>query len=62
LRRDLAEIGVELLDSKQQSTHAPGHSLPLVANVIDIRRLMGAVARLITANLGCHYLLDIGGV
>jgi hypothetical protein len=51
LRHELAEIGVELLEyPKAQSTHAPGHSLPLVANIIDHRRLMGAVARLITAD------------
>src|SRR5262245_43176020 len=42
LRRELAKIGVELLEyPKRQSTHAPGHALPLVANVIDHRRLMG---------------------
>jgi hypothetical protein len=51
LRRELDAIGVELLEySKEQSTHAPGHSLPLVANVIDRYRLMGAVARLIVAD------------
>jgi hypothetical protein len=51
LRHELAEIGVELLEyPKQQSTHAPGHALPLVANVVDHRRLMGAVARLIVAD------------
>jgi hypothetical protein len=65
LRRELAEIGVELLEyPKQQSTHAPGHSLPLVANVVDHRRLMGAVARLIAADcdskLPALYLLDHG--
>jgi hypothetical protein len=51
LRHELAEIGVELLEySKEQSTHAPGHSLPLVANIVDHRRLMEAVARLIVAD------------
>jgi len=51
LRHELAAIGVELLEyPKEQSTHAPGHSLPLVANIVNIRRLMGAVARLIAAD------------
>src|SRR5262249_43286470 len=51
LRHELAEIGVELLEyPKEQSTHAPGHSLPLVANIVDHRRLMGAVARAIVAD------------
>src|SRR5262245_52774644 len=51
LRHELAEIGVELLEyPKEQSTHAPGHSLPLVANVVEHIRLMGAVARLIVAD------------
>jgi hypothetical protein len=51
LRRELAEIGVELLEyPKAQSTHAPNHSLPLVANIIDHHRLLGAVARLIAAD------------
>jgi hypothetical protein len=57
LRRELAEIGVELLEyPKEQSTHASGHSLPLVANVVDHYRLMGAVARLIVADCeGDHH-------
>jgi hypothetical protein len=51
LRRELEDIGVELLEyPKAQSTHAPGHSLPLVANIVDHRRLMGAVARVIAAD------------
>jgi hypothetical protein len=51
LRRELAEIGVELLEyPKEHSTHAPGHSLPLVANVVDHRRLMAAVAGTIVAD------------
>jgi hypothetical protein len=51
LRRELAAIGVALLEyPKTESTHAPGHALPLVANVVDHRRLMGAVARLIVAD------------
>jgi hypothetical protein len=51
LRCELAKIGVELLEyPKAQSTHAPGHSLPLVANVVDHRKLIGAVARLIAAD------------
>jgi hypothetical protein len=51
LRHELTAIGVELLVyPKEQSTHAPGHALPLVANVVDHHRLMGAVARLIVAD------------
>jgi len=51
LRRELAAIGVELLEyPKQQSTHAPDHSLPLVANIVDMYRLIGAVARLIVTD------------
>jgi len=53
LRRELAEIGVELLEyPKQQSTHAPGRTLPLVANTVDHIRLMRAVARLIVTDCG----------
>jgi hypothetical protein len=53
LRRELAEIGVELLEyPRQQSTHAPDYALPLVANIVDNCRLMGAVARLIAADCG----------
>jgi hypothetical protein len=53
LRRELAEIGVELLEyPRQQSTHMPDYTLLLVANVIDHCRLMGAVARLIVADCG----------
>jgi hypothetical protein len=51
LRHELNEIGVELLEyPKQQSTHAPGRSLPLVANIIDPYRLIGTVARVIAAD------------
>jgi hypothetical protein len=50
LRRELARIGVELIQyPSEQSTHAPGHALMLVANVTAIHTLMGAVARLIVA-------------
>jgi hypothetical protein len=50
LRRELKEVGVELIEyPSEQSTHAPGHALMLVANMTGIRTLMGAVARLIVA-------------
>jgi hypothetical protein len=46
LRRELKKIGVELIQyPTEQSTHAPGRTLPLVANIVDIHKLMGAVAR-----------------
>ena len=48
LRRELEAIGVALIQyPSEQSTHAPGHALMLVANVTDIHSLVGAVARVI---------------
>jgi hypothetical protein len=53
LRRELEKIGVELIQyPTEQSTHCPGRTLPLVANVVDIHSLMGAVARQIVASCG----------
>jgi hypothetical protein len=50
LATELKDVGVELLEySSEQSTHAPGQTLMLVANVLSIHALMGAVARLIVA-------------
>jgi hypothetical protein len=50
LRRELKQIGVDLIQyPSEQSTHANGHALMLVANVTDIYSLMGAVGRHIVA-------------
>jgi hypothetical protein len=50
LRSELAQVGTELLEyPTEESTHAPGQALMLVANVTSIHTLMGAVARLIVA-------------
>jgi hypothetical protein len=50
LRRDLERVGVELLEyPTEQSTHNPGQTLMLVANVKSMHCLMGQVARLIVA-------------
>ena len=57
LRCELEQIGVELIQyPSEQSTHAPGHALMLVANVTSIHTLVGAVARLIVA--GCPPIDD----
>jgi hypothetical protein len=52
LRRELEEVGVELIEyPSEQSTHNPGGNIAvLVANVTGIHTLMGAVARLIAAD------------
>ena len=51
LRCELEQIGVELLEyPTEQSTHASGHALMLVANVTGIHTLARAVARLIVAS------------
>ena len=50
LRRELERIGVDLIQyPSEQSTHAPGRALMLVANIVGIHTLCGAVARLIVA-------------
>lgn len=51
LRSELEEVGVELLEyPSEQSTHAPGHALMLVANVLSIHSLSRAVAKVIVAS------------
>lgn len=53
LRRELDEVGVELIEyPSEQSTHAPGHTLLLVADVVNMDTLMGAVGRIIVADCG----------
>ena len=56
LRRELDKIGVELIQYPiEQSTHCadvPGGTLPLVANVVNMDSLMGAVARHIVTACG----------
>jgi hypothetical protein len=51
LRHELEKFRAQLLQyPKEQSTHAPGHALMLVAYVEDIYGLMGEVARQIAAS------------
>ena len=46
LRLELEKVGADLLEYPPlQSTHAPGHALMLVANVLDIHTLARAVAK-----------------
>jgi hypothetical protein len=60
LRCELDQIEVELIQyPTEQATHDPGGTLPLVANVVSIHTLVGAVARLIVAE--CPPLRDEAG-